>query len=85
MPSTRRLGREVTPIVGIDRPVQGYPSRDLDSGLRQPFELGILYANVKGTTIEFYRGANLYMLDKPLPAPIQIEVDELLREGWVVD
>ena len=35
----RRLGREIAPIVGVDRAVQRHPPEDIDAGAREPIKL----------------------------------------------
>src|SRR5262245_2041695 len=39
MSGARRLGREIAPIVGGDRPMQGHAPRDIDAGARELLEL----------------------------------------------
>src|SRR5687768_10185702 len=40
VPGAYRLGCKITPVVGVDRPVQRYPATTFDSRLCQPIELG---------------------------------------------
>jgi hypothetical protein len=35
----RRLGREIAPVVGVDRAVQRHPPRDIDACAREPIKL----------------------------------------------
>ena len=37
--SARRFGREITPVVGVDRAMQRHPPRDIDAGAREPVKL----------------------------------------------
>ena len=39
MARARRLGREIAPIVGGDRAMQGHSPRDIDAGAREFLEL----------------------------------------------
>jgi hypothetical protein len=37
--SARRLGREIAPVVGVDRAMQGHPPGDIDAGARESVKL----------------------------------------------
>ena len=37
--SARRLGREIAPVIGVDRAMQGHPPDDIDAIAREPVKL----------------------------------------------